>query len=82
MNVISALLGNRIERRYQTIADIDAFFERGMMGDSGTGIDVTPQNAMASAVVYACIQVLSQDIASLITTTRMLLALAWETLGA
>jgi HK97 family phage portal protein len=65
MNVISALLGNRVEKRYQTIADLDALFERGTVGETGTGVEVSAANAMMSAVVYACVQVLSQDIASL-----------------
>ena len=62
MNVISALLG---ERRYQTIVDIDALLDRGPFTPSATGVDVSPSTAMQSACVFACVNVLAQDIASL-----------------
>ena len=53
------------EQRFQTIADIDALLERGLTVSSATGMDVSPSTAMQSASVFACVQVLSQDIASL-----------------
>jgi HK97 family phage portal protein len=51
--------------RSQTIADIDALFERGPFMPSGTGLEVSATSAMTSAAVYACVNVLAQDIASL-----------------
>lgn len=71
MNIVNALLG---ERRYQTIEDIDALFDRGPFARSATGVDVSPISAMQSAVVFACVNVIAQDIASLPLVTYRRLA--------
>lgn len=63
MGLLADLL--RPERRYQSIADIDALFERGPTTLSSTGLPIGPTTALSSPVVYACVNVLAQTIAAL-----------------
>jgi HK97 family phage portal protein len=63
MGLFASLL--QPERRY-SLADLDAAMDRSVSGaDSSAGVPVDPGTAMTSAVVYACVNVLAQTIASL-----------------
>jgi HK97 family phage portal protein len=49
-----------------TLAELDQLMDRALVGPlSATGITVSPDTAMTSAVVFACVNVLAQTIASL-----------------
>jgi len=63
MGLLADLL--RPERRFLSIADIDALFERGPTTLSSTGLPIGPTTALSSPVVYACVNVLAQTIAAL-----------------
>lgn len=64
MSVLARLLG--VEQRAYSLADLDALMDGQLGGTaSGTGIWVDAGTAMTSAVVYACVNVLAQTIASL-----------------
>src|SRR6266480_4115739 len=51
------------------IGNVPSAFVSGMFGDSGgptdSGVSITPNNAIQSAAVWACVNVLSQAVASL-----------------
>lgn len=64
MSLIARLLNT--EQRTMSLAELDAMLDRSVGGvESGTGLYVGPDSAMTSAVVYACVNVLAQTIASL-----------------
>ena len=64
MGFFANLLG--AQRRAYTLADLDAEMDRGVSSaPSATGLWVDPSVAMTSAVVFSCIRVLSEAIASL-----------------
>lgn len=64
MGLFSKVLG--IEQRAWTLAELDAQMDLAVGSIATmTGLEVSPGTAMASAVVYACVNVLAQQIASL-----------------
>lgn len=68
MNIVSALFRNNPspQQRTLTLSELDVWMDRAGIGtDSGTGVYIDSQSAMTSAVVYACVNVLAQTIASL-----------------
>jgi len=61
-------LARQVERRWQTIADIDAYLDRlasGGFGLSAAGQNVTVDSALRHWPVWSCVRVISETVASL-----------------
>jgi len=65
MGILNSLLDVEVEKR-ASLADLDNFLDFLASGPtSASGVTVTEKTAMQHGVVFACIKVLSEDIASL-----------------
>ncbi len=69
MSIIDSLryfLRGEIRGRYQTIADLDALMDLQIAGaKSATGLSISPETALRSVAVYACVAVLADTISTL-----------------
>jgi HK97 family phage portal protein len=65
---IATALARRVDRRYQTLSELDALIDQAMsggMGLSAAGTDVSVQSALSYSTVWACVRAIAETVATL-----------------